>query len=494
MDRTQQHAASQAHSGRVLFWVTATLRICFFTLLVLMILPTGSVDSEPLHLFSLCFFLLCLLTLFFRPVSSNVKAPFVVGVSIAALLAAWIGLQSIDLSSISLANPIWGETESLFGPLAKSISVAPSDTMAAMIPTLLPFIIFLTGLLLFPDDDAARLALRFLCLLGTAIALFGLVEFLLFPGQLLFEQKPVYLDSLTAVFVNRNTAATFLGTTLILSVSLTFSHIRSAGLASFVSAVLGSGGRTRKVDLGWGLVYAVATAIVFLALMLTRSRAGIAASLGGLAIVAIVLINFPSRSSHGSAGFGNSSKRRGTLWRSVAVIVGLGCLALFFAGQVLLRAQVQGMEDGRFCAFDGMVRLLGDNWLVGTGLGTFRDVYSPYRNPACGLDGIWTKAHDVYLEGWITLGLPFVLLAIAVLGALSFFLVGGIRRRRSLRWIPTAGLGILFVAAAHSTVDFSLQIPGFAIFWSAVLSVCIVVARQRPGKISGALRPDGLRD
>ncbi|MGO8388838.1 1,4-beta-xylanase, partial [Rhizobium johnstonii] len=84
----------------------------------------------------------------------------------------------------------------------------------------LPFFTFLTGLLLCDTDQRARKVLTGLWLTAGIIAVFGLLQFLLFPNILIVVEKRAYLDSLTAVFVNRNTAATFLGLGTLLMLTL----------------------------------------------------------------------------------------------------------------------------------------------------------------------------------------------------------------------------------------------------------------------------------
>ncbi|MGO7544055.1 1,4-beta-xylanase, partial [Rhizobium ruizarguesonis] len=69
-------------------------------------------------------------------------------------------------------------------------------------------------------DQRARKVLAGLGLSAVIIAVFGLLQFLLFPSILIFIEKHAYLDSLTAVFFNRNTAATFLGLGTLLMLTL----------------------------------------------------------------------------------------------------------------------------------------------------------------------------------------------------------------------------------------------------------------------------------
>ena len=460
--------------------LTTTLRIVFCALIALLVLPLGSVDPKPLHLFSFCFFLLAAIVVVTRPVPSNLRVVFVAGVTIACGLAAWIGFQAMDIPGNPLANPIWAQAEEFFGPMPRAISVAPGDSIETLLQFMLPFIVFLSGLLLFSSDESARRLLRFLCIFGSAVAVFGLIEFIFFPTQLLLSKKETYFDSLTASFVNRNTAATFLGVTLLLNVALAFSHLQNAGVRDLLGMILGRKGRTEQTDLRWAIIHSVGGGLTFVALMLTRSRGGIGSSFLGLLIVLAILGYFGMYSSRRQGGFTRTSE---PMWlrlgRVFGLLLGSFLIGSVFAGQALLRAEVQGGDDGRFCIMPGLLRLLSDNWLTGTGLGTFRDVFTPYKNPECGIRGVWVNAHNAYIEGWVTLGLPFMVVTVVSTVVLIAIFVRGIQTRRRLRWVPAAGLGLMVIVLAHSALDFSMQIPGLSVFWAATITACVVVASER---------------
>jgi O-antigen ligase len=121
-----------------------------------------------------------------------------------------------------------------------------------------------------------------------------------------------------------------------------------------------------------------------------------------------------------------------------------------------------------------------DNLIFGTGFGAFRDVFPVYRDSDCaGIFGVWDRAHNFFLEGWLGLGLPFVAaLAIGYLALVGVF-IRGIRIRRKFRCVPVMGLAALILASLHSIVDFSLQIPGVGVYFAAVISATATVSLGR---------------
>jgi hypothetical protein len=174
-------------------------------------------------------------------------------------------------------------------------------------------------------------------------------------------------------------------------------------------------------------------------------------------------------------------------WRRPAVALGALALVLglfvLFAGRSERRAQTLASEDGRWCVFASTATAIADHWPLGAGFGAFPDVFPAYRNVDCaGVFGIWDHAHDFFLEGLLGFGLPFVGAAALVYAALGAALVRGVTVRRRLRFLPVAGLAALVLVTLHAIVDFSLQIPGVAVYVAAAIAAAVAVALGRAGE------------
>jgi hypothetical protein len=89
--------------------------------------------------------------------------------------------------------------------------------------------------------------------------------------------------------------------------------------------------------------------------------------------------------------------------------------------------------------------------------------FPAYRSDDISMYFTYDTAHSTLLEIAAEAGLP--LAGIVVVGwAIAFgVLAHGVRTRRRDRIIPAAALSVGLVAVLHSLVDFSMQIPGFAI-------------------------------
>lgn len=453
-------------------WIHSLLRGFGVRLLGVVILaaliPFGSVMTLPFLLVTVLSLAVTLGAAIILEEPRATRVPFRLALFILLAACAWIGLQALRPVPAAWENPAWAAARAFIPGLAGSLSLTPGDAMPAALSLVLPFSVFLCGLVLCNSDDRARLLLSMLGTFGGLAAIFGIVQFLMAPGTLLAIDKKSYLDSLTGLFVNRNTAATFYGLAFLVNLGLLRDH------------ALRLHWRTGKAGFADQLLLVVLPLFTFtslVALMLTRSRAGIGASgLASLVYVPYLVADWKKQ----------TARRRQAPWLPLAWgagTVGLTLvLFLVFGAQAILRFKTQGVsEDGRSCILPGLLDAAGGSWMTGSGFGAFRFAFAPFRDPACGINGIFDRAHNGYLEGFIGLGLLFPVLVLLALGGLAYAFRTGWRNRRRMRHISLLGFSGLLLALVHSAFDFSLQIPGmsvyFAAFLAATVSLCMVKSR-----------------
>lgn len=454
-----------------------------WTLLIVamaLLLTEGSVRPEPQHLLAIPLFGLAGIAAALRAPQARHRLAFGVATTIAATIAVWSGLQAWQFEGNPLANPAWKAASEVLGPLKAAISIAPADTLESLVAVLMPFAAFLTALVVFPSDRNALALLRFMAVSGAAVALYGIIQFEFFPDYLLLREKEYYLRDLTAVLVNRNSIATYLGAALVLNAGLLYDALisdkpskRSRSSASLQVGQMRVSGRA--------IFHAASATTTLVALLLTHSRAGFASTFIALACLTVFFVfdgfsRVNRRRLYGASRFNTGAK-------IVALVAAVGVVMLLFialGGQVLRRADLQGLDDLRFCVYPSMIELLKDNWLLGTGLGTFKEAYMRYQDPACGhLNLIWDRAHSFYIEGWIDMGLFFVAALIASLSALLIAFATGLRKRRSLRWVPATGAALTLLYLIHGSVDFSLQIPGVAVSFALIMAASVTLSLNR---------------
>ena len=105
--------------------------------------------------------------------------------------------------------------------------------------------------------------------------------------------------------------------------------------------------------------------------------------------------------------------------------------------------------------------------------------------------GIYDRAHSTVLEMAAELGLPFTGLVVIAWIIVLAVLVRGVWIWRRDVVVPIAALSVAAVALGHSLIDFSLQIPGYAIVVFALLGAGLSQSFSSRGK-NTALGPAEL--
>ena len=258
-------------------------------------------------------------------------------------------------------------------------------------------------------------------------------------GALILGVNPVtgpsaYPGSATGSFVNRNAFALY------------------SGFGAMVClAALASGGKARPRRACLGLCLA----LTLLALAQTGSRAGVAASLAGLATMVVIL------------------GRAQLAWGLAALLVGGAVLG---AGAPLAsRLEQNPFLDQRLTVYDLVVQAIAERPWVGHGFGAFQDAFRAYIPP--GFSGSdWDHAHNSYLEAAFELGVPGAVVLFLGFAWIACGLVSGFRRRRRMRPVIAAGLGASLAGALHAGVDFSLQMPATAGLYAMIMGLAWAAA------------------
>jgi O-antigen ligase len=234
------------------------------------------------------------------------------------------------------------------------------------------------------------------------------------------------------------------------------------------------------LDIGWRdkqgmlLLHGLFCLIIAVALFLTQSRGAVGATfIGAVAGVALMALR-PLTA--------DKPRERSGRWRRYATILGAICVIIgafsLFAGRSVYRMEAaQNAEDARWCSFASTIQAIKDHPIFGTGFGAFQDVFPPYRNAECGgIYGVWDRAHDSFLEGYLGLGVPFAIAASAAYGVLIWILLRGLRERHRLRFVPAMGIAALVTVSLHSVVDFSLQIPSMNVYFAAMMAATVSIS------------------
>ena len=280
------------------------------------------------------------------------------------------------------------------------------------------------------------------------------------PDAVLGRPKPYHQGRLTGPFLSANTMATLSALALCL------------GIGGAVRAGAGAGGVLRWLDaLGRRGLGAVLLALFALAcLLLTGSRAGLAAGLVGAGWIALWQGRAAGRSFGG---------RLPTLLLLAAPVLLLVAVSGGVLGDRVLGVGTDG--NGRLVLWRACLAAFAEAPLLGHGLGSFPRALAAQVTPETApVLAVQNAAHSLPLQWLVQTGLLGTLGGLAVLVHLGLALRRGLRRRRgraALR-VGVVALGVVFL---HGLADYALEVP--ALLWT--LSLIVGLAAGTAGRTAG---------
>jgi O-antigen ligase len=451
-------------------WSTRVASWLLFAAAILAPLPFGS--NVPCVIALWCVVLgICLVL---TPVR-NLSAGQLALASLAAIVVAAYGfvlheqIAAHPWLSLAVPHPMWHDAQAALNiPMVPIVSIARDQPLLELGRPLVCVMAIGCGFLVGADPLRARRLITLVAWSGAFYAAYGVLAHILDPTHILWFDKDSYLESLTSTFVNRNTAAAYFGSCAVIWSLLLWESAR----LEMPRGPLDWRGMASRMFLAPSSKLVIAFAMLFLclvALFMTGSRGGAILSLFSL-IVAFTA--FFRRDLTYRAGF-------------VIALAGSGMVTLvllqLMGGSVNARFDVAGLADeGRLETYKATLRMIADHPWFGSGQGTFAFAFPAYRSPDVSMWGVWDMAHNTLLEIAADMGLPIA--GLVLVSWLIIFIVlirGTLIRQRGLL-PPVAALALATLAVLHSLIDFSLQIPGYAIVTLAVIGAGL--AQSFPGK------------
>jgi O-antigen ligase len=398
------------------------------------------------------------------------------------VVIAWAFLQCASWTPVSWHNAIWsvlpeGTGRAVTGAISMNPFVTASEAMKLATYVCAGWLAFALS----RNHGIARRLLVSLVVVAALYAVYGMVLSAMSSGQsMVFEgTPPPYGQDVTGTFVSKNSFATYDGMALAACLLL----VAESGRGSIVVT---RGARQIMVSLlqfllGRGAFYVVGAAVLFLALVLSDSRAGLLSTLGGL----FVLFAF---------GVVSAARRGAARWALAASGATLAAMLVLFtlSGESLENrfdqlVETQGNIDLRPVMWDAAMRAIGDHPLLGNGLGTFADSYALYADRF--EPYVVDRVHEDYLELALGLGIPMAALWIAAMGALVWQCARGALRRRRRRLYSLAAVAAAVIVGLHSLVDFSLQMPAVSLVFAVLMGIGL--AQSEGTAASATLRTRG---
>jgi O-antigen ligase len=378
------------------------------------------------------------------------------------VIGVWIAVQASPWTPAAWHHPIWTASQMSIGAPA-AISADPSKTWQAL-GWWCTLSVFLVAARLGADTSRGLFALKLMLGTCVSVALFGLAVEHFGLSTLGLLPKTYYEGWLTGTFVNRNSAASFLGIGLIIAITLGSrefeaqrSRIATFRIFELVDFVFGRTG-----------VYAAAALVLFMALLLTGSRGGIGTAIVG-SLVVIILHGF--------------KKGRANLSWTATVALGAAISIVMAVWAVQGRQDVSDNANVRLSLYTESLEAISDRPLLGHGAGAYSSIQPLYHSSSTPSELIWDNAHSTVLEVLVTLGIPAVIFSIAIL-ALIFF-----KLARAWWVLSTEGtcllstLGVSLAVTLHAFVDFSLEIQAIALYVSCLIGLGIGEAMRLTLKV-----------
>lgn len=455
----------------------------FFFVVAAAPLPFGSRDQTTVALWV---FLLGL-TACFVPTRHLCKRQLIALSGLIAVAAGYGLVLHEQLSAhpwFASPDPIWAKASSALKiALVPSASIARYEPFYNMGSVIAVMFSLGLGLIFGADPRTARKLLFVVGWVGAINAIYGIVAAELDPTMILWRERPQYIGNVTGTFINRNTAAAYFGCIAVIWMLILAERVRrrlSPGpfrWADFSKQIL-SKVRAELIVPFLLLVVSIA------ALFRTSSRAGIMLSL--TALVGAFFIYFRRHLPKGVGGY---------VFAAIAILFLLVFLQIF-GGSVTLRFDVDGLSDqGRFETYRSTLAIIADHPWFGTGLGTFAWAYPLYRGSAQSMFGTWDMAHSTPLQLASEVGIPLAVLVAIGWSAMLLIVGRAVFVRKRDATIPLAALAIAFIALVHSTIDFTLQVPGFAIVACAIIGSGVgqsLRPRQEQGRGTEAVTADAV--
>lgn len=376
------------------------------------------------------------------------------------LAVGWTVVQSSHLTPLDWHNPLWNRLSTVFKPeISSSITLDVDQTQTALMRLLSYAGVFWLSLQYCRSSGQAQQVFLTLSVTGTAYAIYGLINYFSGSEMILWFHKWAYRSDLTSTFVNRNNYATYAGLGLLCSIGVAFQitldNIRGVfDNRRTVRAILES-----FFEQGW--LFFAGFPIILTALLFTHSRGGFLSFAAGIMALLLGLHLSPTLKSHpiiSRVKWGASI----TIAMMIIAIISLsgGILESRFSKTSLL-------EENRLKYYESTIRAINEIPLLGTGYGTFKQVFRIYKDPS--LTTLVDKAHNTYLENAMELGLPAAFALVGAIAGLGIICLFGIRQRRRNIMYPIIGLAATVLVGAHSLVDFSLQIPAVAVTYALIM-------------------------
>ena len=371
-------------------------------------------------------------------------------------LLSFLSPERTEILSIS-----WELTRSI--PVWESISCSPRKALTWWV-FLVSLGLFFIVLYNFCQDRKMLKRIVFIMIgIGLIEAAYGLIQALVpSMGVLWVDYVKDYLGTARGTFINRNHFAGFIEMIWPLALGLTLAQ---TGRMHSLKVALGSDRLNRQA------LMALVIIVLLLALILTRSRAGIFSG----------LIGFLTFSIMARTGLKDAALQTRLLFGGIIVLLCIFTMSIG-VGPILDRFLIIGGDGySRMDIWRDSLPII-KKYPLGIGLGNYEYVFAVHNQSFISGKTV-THAHNDYLQllietGWIGF--------LAAIGGFIIFLGKSAKRIKELDfrkdplkfYLAIGAFSGLISMTVHSLFDFNLQIPANCLYFVALLAVLSSCTQQ----------------
>jgi len=344
-----------------------------------------------------------------------------------------------------------------------TISAAPYQTVSQLLMLVTCVTAFYVVLMLGAEQKAQKRLVFGLLTIGMFEAFYGLIQYLTGWQQIFTYVKQFYLQEATGTYINRNHYAGLLEMILPFAVVMALQKIwtlrrKAPDELNRMKKILSS------TEFPFLALWIFVAAVLFAALVFSRSRMGIISAL--VSLIAIF------------ARAGTSSlPPRTRIAIGVLFLLGIVGLSVWIGSDPVI-TRFETLDDqynhpgqDRLSIWRDTLHLIRRDPLLGSGFGTFAVVYPSVQTAF--LSHLVDYAHCDYLQIAAELGVPG---GVLVFGAIFWILGLTVRHcsragREHDKAISLACLGSITAILLHSLADFNLYIPANALVFAVVLAL-----------------------
>lgn len=322
---------------------------------------------------------------------------------------------------------------------------------------LLTFYIFVT----FRRAKEIKKALYFFLIFAFLLSLFAIIQHYNWNGKIYWLKELTKGGLPFGSFVNRNHFAGFINLIIFPILSLILYRISS----------IGSTGRSEAGEHHLTIIMIFALSIIIAALFLSLSRGGVI----GFASALLVFLYLQRREKGHING-----------WILICVLLASVSLLVIMTGAEALVSRLSTLagfyEDGalleRIGAWRGTLEIISDFPIMGTGSGTFKDIFNLYRPES--MFRTYVHAHNNYLQilaenGVVVFTFTILVIVFFIKGYSPLFIKLNSTEGRYIHYGIFCGLVAVMV---HELVEFNLRVPGNAYLFGLMAGLCMALARK----------------